>query len=52
MKLVFEVRVCTVLNLFVQFHLKHIVIEVQTKQTSDIVNEVKVHSDDLDPWRR
>lgn len=46
MKLVFEVRVCDVLNLFVQFHFKQIVIEVQTKQTPDIVNEVKVHSDE------
>lgn len=43
MKLIFEVRLCTVHNLFVQFHLKQILIEVQTKQPSDIVNEVKVN---------
>lgn len=46
MKLVFEVRVCTVLNLSVHFHLKQIIIEVQKKQPSDIDNEVKVNSNE------
>lgn len=46
MKLMFEVRVCTVLNLFLLFNLKQIIIEVQTKQPSDIVIEVKVNSDE------
>lgn len=46
MILIFEVRVSTILNLFVHFHLKQIIIEVQTKQPSDIVNEVKVNSDE------